>query len=31
MAMVGKAYRDTIVVIAVVGSVVCGIIIWASW
>lgn len=31
MPMAGKAYRPTIIMIAVLGSVVCGAIIWASW
>lgn len=31
MALLGKAYLPTFIVIAVIGFTVCGIIIWASW
>ncbi len=29
--LLGKAYRDTFIVIFVVGFAVCGLIIWRSW
>jgi hypothetical protein len=29
--LVGKGYRPTIIVIFVLGSIVCGLIIWGCW
>lgn len=31
MALVGKAYRPTFIFLIIIGSIVCGLIIWGCW